>query len=47
MLSFLLDDCLNALNMKTEEQLDEWVIGSQVDNWGLERIIDDYVLFYC
>ncbi len=45
MLGFPLDDWLNALKMKTEEQLVEWIIGRQMENWGLERIMDDYVLF--
>lgn len=45
MLDFPLDDWLNALKMKTEEQLVEWIIGRQMENWGLMRIMDDYVLF--
>ena len=45
MLGFPLDDWLNALKMKTEEQLAEWIISRQMENWGLERIMDDYVLF--
>ncbi|HIE5767910.1 TPA: hypothetical protein ACXN3T_002692 [Proteus mirabilis] len=45
MLGFPLDDWLNTLKMKTEEQLVEWIIGRQMENWGLTRIMDDYVLF--
>lgn len=45
MLDFPLDYWLNALKMKTEEQLVEWIIGRQMENWGLTRIMDDYVLF--
>ncbi|UPK81452.1 hypothetical protein LW139_01750 [Proteus vulgaris] len=45
MLSFPLDNWLGALKMKTEEQLVEWIIGRQMENCGLERIMDDYVLF--
>ncbi|EPW8797716.1 hypothetical protein ACWQOS_002594 [Morganella morganii] len=34
-LGFSLDDWLNTLKMKTEEQLVEWIIGKQTENWGL------------
>ncbi|MDQ5992378.1 hypothetical protein [Providencia stuartii] len=44
MLGLPLDYWLNALKMKTEEQLVEWLIGKQMENWGLEKIMDDYVL---
>nr|WP_282559947.1 hypothetical protein [Providencia rettgeri] len=45
MLGFPLDDGLNTLKMKTEEQLVKRIIGRQMENWGLTRIMDDYVLF--
>lgn len=44
-LGFPLDDWVNTLKVKTEEQLVEWIIGRQMENWGLTRIMDDYVLF--
>ncbi|MEI9598794.1 hypothetical protein V5030_06045 [Moellerella wisconsensis] len=45
MLGFPLDDWLNVLKMKTKEQLVEWIIGWQMENWGMEIIMNDYVLF--
>lgn len=45
MLGFPLDDRLNTLKMKTEERLVKRIIGRQMENGGLTRIMDDYVLF--
>lgn len=44
MLGFPLDDWLNVLKMKTKEQLVEWIIGWQMENWGMEIIMNYYVL---
>ncbi|EMA4781691.1 hypothetical protein U3C50_001405 [Providencia rettgeri] len=39
-----LDDWNHTLKLKSKEQLVEWVIDRQAENWGLTTIMDEYVL---
>lgn len=39
-----LDDWNHTLKLKSKEQLVEWVIDRQAENWGLTAIMDEYVL---